>query len=338
MHDDTWNITENISAPEIADAPSSLDHLNTFLESREVSPIRYTLRASWNETSDRTKRQHVRKARQAVSAVLREVAPEDPGQLWHALSKSQVTQRLFSADTESVTGFTDETLLDALASCYKNADQWDTRRQILSIMADKASFAKIQEWIPGLTKYRYMMARQHILLYGRGAPVPSQSLRTRMVVPQEKLAHFLDFIASPHIIQDLPFGEKVVSLSTKEVIKIPNMVRNMIPERIVQQYQAYSKEENLTPLSRSALLRVLQLCPASTRKSLQGKDYISLVGAQAFDNLESVAERLGEMDMGMSWAKERKGQLKKCKRYLKSDYKVCILRFPGLYLFIYFFE
>jgi len=262
------------------------------------------------------------------------VAPEDPGQLWHALSKSQVTQRLFSADSESGIGSTDETLLDALASCYKNADQWDTRRQILSIMADKASFAKIQEWIPGLTKYRYTMARQHILLHGRGAPVPSQSLRTRMVVPQEKLAHFLDFITSPHIIQDLPFGEKVVSLSTKEVIKIPNVVRNMIPERIVQQYQAYSKEENFTPLSRSTLLRVLQVCPASTRKSLQGIDYISSAGAQAFDKLESVAERLGEMDMGMSWAKERKEHLKKCKRYLKSDYKVCILRFPSLYYFV----
>jgi len=104
LHDETWNITENISAPEIADAPSSLDHLNTFLESREVSPIRYTLRASWNETSDRTKRQHVRKAQQAVSAVLSEVAPDDPGQLRHALSKSQFTQRLFSADTESGTG------------------------------------------------------------------------------------------------------------------------------------------------------------------------------------------------------------------------------------------
>jgi len=173
LHDDTWNITENISTPEIADALSFLDHLNTFLESREVSPIRYTLRASWNETSDRTKRQHVRKAQQAVSAVLSEVAPDDPGQLRHALSKSQFMQRLFSADTESGTGSTDETLLDALASCYKNADQWDTRRQIPSIMADKA---KIQEWIPGLTKYRYMMARQHILLHGRGAPVPSQSL------------------------------------------------------------------------------------------------------------------------------------------------------------------
>ncbi|KAL9954870.1 hypothetical protein ACROYT_G042455 [Oculina patagonica] len=31
---------------------------------------------------------------------------------------------------------------------------------------------------------------------------------------------------------------------------------------------------------------------------------------------------LGEMDMGMSWAKEQKEHLKKCKRYLKTDYKV----------------
>ena len=250
------------------------------------------------------------------------MAPEDPGQLWHALSKSQVMQRWFSADTENGTGSTDETLLHALASCYKNADHWDKHRQILSVMADKANFAKIQDWIPGLTKYRYMMARQHILLHGRGKPVPSQSPRTRMVVPQEKLAHFLHFITSPHIIQDFPFGEKVVSLSTKEILKIPNVVCNMILERIVQQYQAYAKEENFTPLRRSTLLRVLQVCPASTRKSLEGIDYISSAGAQAFDNPESVAERLGEMDMGMSWAKEKKEHLKKCKRYLKSDYKV----------------
>jgi len=113
-------------------------------------------------------------------------------------------------------------------------------------MADKASFANIQEWIQVSTKYRCVMARQHILLHGSGAPGPSQGLRTRMVVPQEKLAHFLDFITSLLVIQDLPFGENVLSLSTQEVIKIPKVVRNMIPERIVQQYQAYSKEENFT--------------------------------------------------------------------------------------------
>lgn len=44
--------------------------------------------------------------------------------------------------------------------------------------------------------------------------------------------------------------------------------------------------------------------------SLQGIDYISLVSAQALDNLESVAERLREMDMVMSWKKEEKQHLK----------------------------
>ena len=86
----------------------------------------------------------MRKVRQAVSAVISEVAPEEPCQLWQALSKSQVMQRDFTPDTESGCGTTDETLMEALATCYKNADQWDTRRQILSIMADKASFRRFK--------------------------------------------------------------------------------------------------------------------------------------------------------------------------------------------------
>ena len=111
MHDDTWTLTVNVSTLRIVDAPYSWAHLNTFLEGREISPIRCTLRTPWNEASERTKRQQVHKARQAVSAVLGEKAPEEPGQLWHALSKSQVTQLLFSADAESGSGTTDETLL-----------------------------------------------------------------------------------------------------------------------------------------------------------------------------------------------------------------------------------
>ncbi|KAL9972551.1 hypothetical protein ACROYT_G018879 [Oculina patagonica] len=253
-YDDTWNLTENVSTSTVVNAPNSLAHLNTFLESRDVSPIR-----------------------EAVSAVLSEAAPEEPSQLWHALSESQETKRLFKVDAERRSATTDDSLLEALATCYNNADQWDTRRQILSIMADKASFAKIQEWIPGLTRYRFTVARQHILLHGRGAPVPPPSSRTRMVVPEDKLAHFLDFITSPQRSSVWRKGG------------------HTIDERV---------------------------CPASTRKSLQGIDYISSAGAEAFDILGGVADRLGEMNMGMSWAKEQKEHLKKCKRDLKTDYKV----------------
>ena len=46
-------------------------------------------------------------------------------------------------------------------------------------------------------------------------------------------------------------------------------------------------------MSRSTLCKVLSVCSASTRKSLLGLDYISAAGAEAFDELEKVGDKLG---------------------------------------------
>ena len=186
----------------------------------------------------------------------------------------------------------------------------------------KQRFSKISQYIPGLSRYRFSSARQHILEHGRGVQVLPSS-QPKKVVPQDKISHFLDFITSPHIIQDLPFGGKKIMLSNKEVLEVPNVVRNMIPERIVKQYNTYCAEVNATPLSRSTLIRIFQVCSASTRKSLQGLDYISSAGAEAFENLESVVDRLKEsMELDVTWVRQQKESLKSGKRYLKSDYKV----------------
>lgn len=142
-----------------------------------------------------------------------------------------------------------------------------------------------------------------------------------MRVAPEKLEHFLSFITSPHIIQELPFGEKTLKLSTAE-IKVPNVIRTIIPERIVQQYKAFCSEVDFSPLSRSTLHRILKVCSASQRKSLQGLDNFSASGAQAFDDLEQLIENLGDRGMGMSWAKLQRDKLRSSKRYLKGDYKV----------------
>ena len=103
---------------------------------------------------------------------------------------------------------------------------------------------------------------------------------------------------------------------------VPNVIRMLIPETIVKQYLAFAEESNFTPLSRRTLLNILSVCAASTRKSLQGLDYISSAGAQAFEDLTDVAKRLGDHLMGMTWAKEQRECLMSAKRYLKSDYKV----------------
>ena len=73
----------------------------------------------------------------------------------------------------------------------------------------------------------------------------------------DKVEHFISFINSPHIIQDLLFGERIIKLSTKEIIKVPNVIRVVVPERIVRQYQAYCQASDFNPMSRSTLLRVL---------------------------------------------------------------------------------
>ena len=294
-----------------------LDHLNNLLISRDISPVRCVLRSPWNETSERTKREHTRKAKQALSVVLGEIAPNEEDGLWKALTSSSCRNN--GRNDESV----DESLMKALADCYNNANTWDTRRQILSYMADEATFSKISQYIPGLSRYCFSSARQHVLEHGRGVQVQVlPSSQRKKAVPQDKISHFLDCITSPHIIQDLPFGGKKIMLSNKEVLEVPNVVRNMIPERIVKQYNTYCAEVNATPLSRSTLIRILQICSASTRKLLQGLDYISSVGAEAFENLESVVDRLKEnMELDVNGLGNRES-LKSGKRYVKSDYKV----------------
>ena len=90
--------------------------------------------------------------------------------------------------------------------------------------------------LPTITRYRYNIARRHRLLHGRGAPI-SVNINNRLRVHHAKFEHFISFITSPHIIQDVPFGDKIIKLSTGEEITTPYVIWTMIPERIVQQYQ-----------------------------------------------------------------------------------------------------
>jgi hypothetical protein len=286
--------------------------LNSFLVARDISPIRNQLTAPWDEASERTKRRYSRKAKQVVFAALDEIAPESSDKLFSIL-------QLTDQEEDNV----DKSLIEALVECYNNSNHWSTRRQILSIMADKISYSSLKDWIPGLSRYRFNVARQHILLHGRGSPV-AVTKSVRMYIPLEKLDHFLSFITSGQVVLDLPFGEKTLKLSNSATVTVPNVVRTLIPEQVVQQYITYCKETSFAPMSRSSLCRVLTVCSASVIKSLQGLDYFSADGAQAFDDIEELVQKLGdEYNKGHTWAKNMVSKLKMAKRYLKSDYKVC---------------
>ena len=287
------------------------DILNKFLLAKDVSPINHSLATPWDEASERTKRGYIRTAKQVVNACLEEIAPNDTEILFQSLYKE-------SKSDSTV----DSALLKVLAECYNNAEHWSIERQILSIVVDQATFEQLKRFIPDLTPYKFKIARRHLANNGRGT-VPQVEKNCRVRIPQEKLDHFLSFLTSSNVIQDLPFGEKTLVLSTKVKLQVPNVIRAMIPESIVKQYQSYCKENAFQPMSRSTLCRIMKVCSATVRKSLQGLDYVSADGAKSFDDLVEVAQKLGnDFGKGLSWANDKIDKLKNAKRYLKSDYKV----------------
>ena len=84
-----------------------------------------------------------------VDAALGKIAPQDAEKLWISLVQSKVAAQ--QTNDKAI----DFKLEDALAECYKNAGHWGSRRQILSIMADKMDFETLQNWLHGLTRYRF---------------------------------------------------------------------------------------------------------------------------------------------------------------------------------------
>ena len=144
------------------------------------------------------------------------------------------------------------------------------------------------------------MANLHRLQYGRAAPVPVHIRHVPgLQIDKRQLDHFLTYITSPHIVQDLPFGEKTLKLSSGQVISVPNVIRTMVPQRIAKQYVAYCSESDFVPFSERTMLRILSECPASVRKSLQGLDYIAAEGAKSFDDLfELINQTANTVDSG----------------------------------------
>ena len=214
-------------------------------------------------------------------------------------------------------------LLLAVVESYKQADTSETRRQLLSLVASKVTYAELVAHIPRLTRYEFTAARRYTLEVGAGLTVQSEAKQIREKVDPAKIDHFLDFITSSTIVQDLPFGRKTLTLSSGTKIDIPNVIRTVLPSRLIKQYNQYCSEVNYAPLSSRTLFRILsEACVASVRKSLQGLDSYAAEGGRGFDDLLSLLDTLVKYGANEAVIAELKDNFRYLKQYIKSDYKV----------------
>lgn len=320
--DPTVIISETASSSSTGSSTTYKEHqiarrrskLNEFLVAcGNVQPIGQP-KKPWEKMSMRAKKIHASKAGRTIVSALEVITPGDAGSLWQAVKESNVVEKALGLKEPSK-------YLQALAEVYENATGWDARRQILSVIVDLAPLKEIQRYIPGLTSYRFEMAKRHLIQHGRGVPIPPRRIY-RVRIDETRLDHFLTFITSPHVVQDLPFGQRYLKLSNGHVLETPNVIRSMIPSRICDQYRQYCEETQVKPFSTSTMRRLLDVCAATTRKSLQGLDYLSADGAKAFDDLSEVVSKLENMGRNSDWVHQCEKSLKEAKQYIKTDYKV----------------
>ena len=186
-----------------------------------------TLTSDWEHSSNRTKTDYIVKAQKICFQVLDVLAPGQGHHLLKALAKT---------DEPKECG-----LLAEVIEAYKLCCDWGTQRQILSLVANKVTYEQLKVLIPILSRYKFSAARKHALSYGQGQKVPSPDF-SREGTTAAQISHFLDFVMSPAIITDMPYGETKLKLSSGETMHVPKIILNSVRSRVIEQYFSYCEE------------------------------------------------------------------------------------------------
>ena len=83
--------------PQCKEEDDSLKKLNDFLVSRDCSPVRYRVKGMLSAAAERTKREHLRKVRQRIVAVVKTIAPGQEDETWTELTRSGILDAQFNA-------------------------------------------------------------------------------------------------------------------------------------------------------------------------------------------------------------------------------------------------
>ena len=82
----------------------------------------------------------------------------------------------------------------------------------------------------------------------------------------------------------------------------------------------------MKPFSPATISRLLTVCAATIRKSLQGLDYITADEAKALDDLSALAVKLKDKCICYGeWFSYCQEGLKAGKQHIKTEYRVCLV-------------
>ena len=98
------------------------------------------------------------------------VVPGQEERMWSCLRQDQQAHNVGN-EPPAKRKRLDTGLAETVISAHNDAENWQTKRQILSLFVNDFSKTDLQEMIPGLSKWRIDQARRHAIDVGEGQPV-----------------------------------------------------------------------------------------------------------------------------------------------------------------------
>ena len=147
-----------------------------------------------------------------------------------------------------------------------------------------------------------------------GLSIPQKDKISRSRMPKDKIEHFLEFLFSRNLLQDVAYGINKIKFDSGEEQKVANAILTMKFSHTIAFYKESCIEMNYAPMSDASLWRILHGINPSQRKALAGLDDVTAAGMNGFQMLLNIAEKWKCKDLVKS--------LEKGKRYLKSNYPV----------------
>ena len=136
------------------------------------------------------------------------------------------------------------------------------------------------------SKYRIEQAREMVSSKNSMIFPEKKKKISRCRMDMRKVEHFIDFIFSNGLLQDVAYGVTKLKYNSGDEQTIPHMILKSKYSHTIAFYQQSCFELSYPPLSESTLWRILHAIKHSIRTSLAGLDDITAMGMNGFDTLK----------------------------------------------------
>ena len=252
----------------------------------------------------------------AVKRKLLQVQEESVRRFAESIAPCQSEELMAALGTLSSDSEEDVTPVDLapLVPIYKAESSGPREKLIILSLVDHSAHTKkeVQD-VFGCSKRQVDNARK-LRLSSEGLLIPEKVPLRRNRMNTFKMEHFIEFIFSSGLIQDVAYGVTRLSFDSGDEQTIPHAVLTAKYSHVIGFYLQFCKEMDYPPLSESSLWRILRALKPSQRKNLAGLDDITAAGMNGFSELDNFLCQLRQHKPLIS-------QLERGKRYLKTVYQ-----------------